>query len=330
MKTQYLLDTIDTHTAGEPTRILVGGLEWAARGEPVGEQMARFERTQDDVRKLLMQEPRGHENMFGAVPVEPAAPEADLGLFFLVHDGYGHMCGHAVMGVVTAFVESGRLDPNGSVTIETPAGLVEATPTVDDGRVETVTVESTPSFVHEDLVVDVAGVGSVRVDVVYSGIFFAMVDVTDLELSIEREHVSMLSDHGLAIRAAANDALDVHNPLTGTESRVLDTAFYEGRDGVDRMLTILADGSVDRSPCGTGTCARMTLLYDRDELALDESRRTESVIGTRFEGRLTEAESRDGTTVTTPAVTGSAYIVSKNTYLLDPTDPLTGFSLSGE
>jgi len=117
METEYLLDTIDTHTGGEPTRILSSGVGWSARGESVDEQMARFEREHDEVRELLMQEPRGHDDMFGAVPVEPAAEAADLGLFFLVHDGYGDMCGHAVIGAVTALVETGKLDPEGAVTI---------------------------------------------------------------------------------------------------------------------------------------------------------------------------------------------------------------------
>jgi len=326
METEYLLDTIDTHTAGEPTRILVGGVDLGGVGDPVDERMARFEREHDDVRKLLMQEPRGHDDMFGAVPVAPAEETADLGLFFLVHDGYGEMCGHAIIGVVTAFVETGRLS-EGPVVIETPVGSVRAHPHVADGRVEAVTVENTPSFVYDRLTVDPSRVGPVAVDVVYSGIFFAMVDVAEVDASLDRKSVDVLSRYGVAIREAVNDRLDVTHPLTGRDSRVLDTAFYEPRGSVDRILTVLSDGSVDRSPCGTGTCGRMTLLYDRGELALDQPHRTESVIGTEFEGRLTGVDRRDGLTVVTPEVTGSAYVVAKNTYLLDPDDPLTGFSV---
>jgi proline racemase len=327
MQTTHLITAIDTHTAGEPTRIVTDGLGWSSRNQTVREQTERFAAEHDWARRLLMQEPRGHSDMFGAIPVEPAA-DADLGLVFLTHDGVGEMCGHAIMGVVSAFIETGRLDPKSELRIETPVGISTVRPEMDGDRVDRVAVRSPPSFVYDHLTVDVGELGEIPVDVVYSGIFFAMVDVSDVGLEIERSNADALAEHGLALRAAVNDALDVVHPLTGDSRRVILTEFYQARDPVDRSFVVLADGSIDRSPCGTGTCAKMTLLHDRGELSVGDRYRTESVIGTRFDGRLLESEQRDGLTVTHPEVVGSAYITAKCTFTLDPNDPLTGFSLS--
>jgi len=328
MQSEHLITTLDTHTAGEPTRIVTDGLGWSSRDQTVAEQARRFATDYDWARKLLMEEPRGHTDMFGAVPVKPADPEADLGLIFLTHDGVGELCGHAIMGVVTAFVETGRLDPGEEISIETPVGVSTATAELAGDRVDEVAVRSPPSFVYDEVTVALDGLGEVRVDVVYAGIFFAMVDAGDLGLSLGREPVDELVQHGLDVRAAVNADLDVVHPLTGASREVILTEFYEPRDPVDGTLVVLADGSVDRSPCGTGTCAKMALLHHRGELGVGEPYRTEGPIGTQFEGRLLHTEQTDGYTVTRPEVAGSAYITAKNTFVLDPADPLTGFSLS--
>jgi proline racemase len=326
MRTDYLLDAIDTHTAGEPTRILTGGIDWHARGETVDEQMRRFEATHDDVRRMLMNEPRGHDNMFGAVTVEPADETADLGVFYVTPYGYGDMCGHANVGLVTAYVETGRLPATDTVRLETPVGVVETSPTVVDGRVERVTMENVESFVAGRETVDVEGVGSVTVDLVYSGIFFVMIDAAQLPVPLDREHVDELSTLALRIRDAVTDATDIVNPLTGEPARVVDTQLYE-RGDPETSLVVYPDGSVDRSPCGTGTCAKATLLHDRGELAVGEWMHNRSLLDTEFRGRVTETRERDGVRVTVPEVSGSAYVVAKHTFFRDPDDPLTGFQI---
>jgi proline racemase len=327
MKSDYLLDTIDTHTAGEPTRILTGGLDWHARGETVDEQMRRFEAEHDDVRRMLMNEPRGHDNMFGAIPVEPSDPEADLGVFYVTPYGYGDMCGHANMGLVTAFVETGRLPATDVIRIETPVGIVATSPQVADGRVERVAMENVESFVLDHRTVDVDELGPVSVDLVYSGIFFVMIDAAQLEPRLARENVDVLSEQAVRIRDAVTDAGPIVNPLTGEPARVVDTQLYERGDDEDTSLVVYPDGSVDRSPCGTGTCAKATLLYERGELAIDETLVNRSVLGTEFRGRIRGTDEHDGLRVTIPEVSGSAYVVAKNTLLLDPDDPLTGFTI---
>jgi proline racemase len=327
MKTDRLVDTIDTHTAGEPTRILTGGVDWHARGETVDEQMTRFEANHDDVRRMLMNEPRGHDNMFGAVPVEPSAPEADLGVFYITPYGYGDMCGHANVGLVTAFIETGRLHPTDTVRIETPVGMVETSPHVRNGRVERVAMENVESFVADELTVRVDGLGSVTVQLVYSGIFFIMIDVSQLEPALTRENVDVLAEQAVRIRDAVTAVTEIINPLTGEPARVIDTQLYERRDGAEISLVVYPDGSVDRSPCGTGTCAKATLLYERGELKVGETFTNRSVLDTAFRGRIVDTYERDGLRVTVPEVSGSAYVVAKNTFVRDPDDPITGFTL---
>jgi len=327
METSTLIDTLDTHTAGEPTRIVTGGLPHDPRGESVAAQRDRLEAERDWVRPFLMHEPRGHDDMFGAIPVEPAVEEADLGIVWLDHEGWPDMCGHGTIGVVTAFVETGRLEPAERITIETPAGLVTARPDINDGSVASVTMENVPSFVVGRRTVDVPGVGEIAVNVVYSGIFVAIVDVGQLGLAVESAHVDDLREAGLAIRAAVNDELDLTDPHTGDPGAVRITEFSEPTAEGYRNLVVLADGSLDRSPCGTGTCAKATLLHHEGDLEVGEPFVHESVIGTAFEGRVDRVESRAGSMVAIPAVSGSAHIIAKNTYVRDPADPLTGFAV---
>ncbi len=350
MQTNVLIETIDTHTAGEPTRIVTGGVGHdALRGDDVAERRDRFERSRDDIRRLLMCEPRGHDGMFGAVPVEPTAPEADLGLFFLDGGGYLEMCGHGTIGSITALIETGQLPPSPELVVETPAGLVRTWPTVSDGRVERVEFENVESFVYDSLTVDVprtdaaGGVGGgatsgrrgsgrgdtleVPVDVVSAGNVFALVDAGALGLVVEPEVVDELVDLGLSIRRAINEEWPIVDPFTGLRRRVSIVEFYDASVDPDRNLVVFGDGQVDRSPCGTGTCAKMTLLYENGDLGLEEPYRYESVIGTRFTGRLLGADRRDGHTVTRPVVGGEAYVTGRHTFLRDDRDDLGGFSL---
>ena len=333
MQTDVLVDTIDTHTAGEPTRILTSGFDrtWD-RGLSVAKKRDRFAEDQDHLRRLLMCEPRGHDDMFGAVTVEPLAAEADLGLFFMDGDGYLDMCGHGTMGVVTALIETGQLSPMSTVTFETPAGLVRAKPTVENGRVESVTVRNVTSYVYDSFTVPLEVDGesrSIPVDVVVAGNAFALVDADAVGLEIRPSNAATFVDLGLELRSRINARHEIVDPFTG-ESRSVDIAeFYDHRTEADRNVVVFGDGQIDRSPCGTGTCAKMTLLHEERKLEIEEPYPYESIIGTRFTGRLVDVEDRDGIAVTTPEVTGSASITGLHTFVRDQTDDLEGFSLTG-
>ncbi|MFB6090550.1 MAG: proline racemase family protein [Halobellus sp.] len=333
MQTDVLIEAVDTHTGGEPTRIVTGGLNTERfAGGSVEEQRDRFREEADDVRRLLMKEPRGHDDMYGAIPVPPAADAADIGVFFIDNGGYKDMCGHGTMGVVTALVETGQLDPDGAVTVETPAGLVTADPEISNGGgVERVTVEGITSYVLGSLTLsmDVAGDSvAVPVDVVYAGNVFAMVPASVFDLRVTPDNTDAFVDYGVEIRERVNESGNVEDPFSGEELVVDHTEFYEPGEEADRNIVVFSAGAVDRSPCGTGTCGKMTLLHSKNELAVDEPYRHESVIGTRFEGRLREAERRDGHTVTEAEIGGSAYIVAKHTFLHDPDDSIHSFDIS--
>lgn len=332
MQSDIAVETIDTHTAGEPTRIITSGIDRSRiQGDSVAEQRDRFAEHYDWLRELLMCEPRGHDDMFGAVVTVPGIEEADIGLFFMDGQGYLDMCGHGTMGVVTALIETGELEPAETIVVETPAGLVRAYPTITDGRVESVAVRNVRSYVYDDLELSLEfgdETHSVAVDVVVAGNVFALVDVDDVGLGVSTDHVDELVDLGLEIRRRVNDRLEMTDPLTGDRRRVSITEFYERGADADRNVVVFADGQVDRSPCGTGTCAKMTLLYANDGLEIGERYPYESVLGTRFVGRLIDVERRDGLAVTTPEVSGSAYITGRHTFLRDDRDELDGFSLS--
>ena len=333
MQTDVLIEAVDTHTGGEPTRIVTGGVNTDRfAGGSVEEQRDRFREEADDLRRLLMKEPRGHDDMYGAILVPPAADAADIGVFFVDNGGYKDLCGHGTMGVVTALVETGYLDPDGAVTVETPAGLVTADPEISDaGRVEHVTVENISAYVLDSvtLQMDIDGESvTVPVDVVYAGNVFAMVPAAVFGLHVAPDNTDAFVDYGVEIRERVNEASEFEDPFSGEELVVDHTEFYEPDAEADRNIVVFSAGAVDRSPCGTGTCGKMTLLHTKGELAVDEPYHHESVIGTRFEGRLREVEHREGYTVANAEISGSAYIVAKHTFLLDPADSVHSFDIS--
>lgn len=328
MRSTHTVETIETHTAGEPTRIAVDGMPVADDSSSVAKKRDRFAAEHDDVRTLLLKEPRGHRNMFGAVLVEPGDSRADCGLFFMDTEGYLDMCGHGTIGAVTALIETGTIayeSGDGPIVVETPSGLVTTDPDVADGSVESVTIRNVYTSYDDEVTVDVDGLGSVPVDIVYAGNFFALVDADEVGLDVDRDAVETLIEHGLAVRRRVNEEASISHPRTGEPDRVDLTEFYRSRDDPDRNVTVFGSGQFDRSPCGTGTCAKMTLLYETGKLEMDEPYVHESVIGTRFEGRLIGTERVDGVELHSTSVTGSAYITGRSTYLKDPADPVHGF-----
>lgn len=328
METGPTFSTVDTHTAGEPTRIITDGLVFAPGEKTTTEYREEFRANYAWVRELLIKEPRGHDDMFGAVPVSTSTPEADLGLFFITNDGYLDMCGHATIGVITAFIELGRLPARDTIIVETPAGLVETRPEVRDGAVKSVEIQNVESFFFDTCEVTVGEDQAVEVDVVYSGNFFAMVDVAPLGLTIEKADANRLIELGLEIRRRVNEEVDVTHPFSGKPMEVALTEFYEHDHEYDRNFTVFGEGTVDRSPCGSGTCAKMTLLQYHGELDVGERYHIRSVIATEFDGEIESVEDRDGYAVVRPSIRGSAYIISRNQYSLDPDDPIIGFSIA--
>jgi len=324
---------VDSHTEGMPTRVVTGGLG-PIPGASMLERKLHFEARMDDLRLLLMREPRGHGAMSGAILQPALRDDADWGVLFIEVSGCLPMCGHGTIGVATVLVETGMVavrEPETVVRLDTPAGLVEARVAVRDGRARSVTLRNVPSFLHaRDATVDVPGLGRVRYDMAFGGNFYALLPAADAGLEVDPAQSQALIDRGQAIIAAI-DAAD--RPVHPEDPRIAGcrhVVFHApGRDGADaRATTSIHPGWLDRSPCGTGTSARMAQLHARGELAAGASFVNESVIGTRFTGRIAEETTVGGRPAIVPEITGRAWITAMGQYLLDAEDPFpAGFSL---
>jgi len=314
--------------------VVVGGFPFVP-GDSMAEKMAYLRCELDHLRRMLMLEPRGHADMFGCVLLPPANPEADIGAVFMEGDGYLDMCGHGSIGAVTVALETGLVEleePFTEVLLDTPAGLVRAGARVEWGAVTDVTVRNVPSFLYrEGVEVRPEGCDPVRVDVAFGGNFFALVKAADLGVRLEPGEAARIVEAGMRLKRAVNEAVSVRHPTVPhiRSIELVEISDEEGPGGgPPRNAVVFGDGQVDRSPCGTGTCARMAVLHARGMLAPGEEFVHESILGTRFEGRIVE-ETRVGPyDAVTVEITGRAYLTGLNQFLVDPRDPLGwGFRL---
>ncbi len=290
-----IVSTIDSHTAGEPTRLVVSGLP-PLRGATMAEKMIYARNELDGLHGLLMLEPRGRQDMYGALLTTPSDPGADFGLIFMNTQQYTTMCGHAVIGAATTVLETGMVqavEPETTVVFDTPVGLVHTRARIKEGRVLEVSFNNMPVFAYQlDARLSVPGLGELPVDIVYSGGFFALVEAERIGLELVPANARALADLGTRLRHAANAQLSVQHPDLSFVSTV-DAIEFHGpaerqADGAlrARNAAIFGERTIDRSPCGTGTCARMAVLHARGELKVGQRFVSESIIGTRFIGQI--------------------------------------------
>ncbi|MDA9503958.1 proline racemase [Bradyrhizobium sp. CCBAU 11386] len=316
MRTSRIFTVIDSHTAGHPTRTIMAGIP-PLRGQSVREQRDDFRNNHDGLRTLLLHEPRGHAAMAAAVPVP--SREADQGLFFIFSYVYADMCGHATIGYIASLAAIGAL-PNGfeqnGMSIETPAGIVHVTGAFESGRLTSVLLRNVPSFVFaSDVVSEVEGIGRVTCDVAYSGITYALVDAEQVDLPFDIDHANGWCRAGMAIK----QALNARSGVTQVDS----VLFHHSIEGGARHLVILAGNKFDRSPCGTGTSARLAQLHARGQLAVGASYRAENILGVPFTAKVAElARGKDGQAAVIPEVRGMAHISAFSTLVLEADDPL--------
>jgi proline racemase len=332
-----VLTTLDMHAAGEPLRIVIGGYP-ELPGATMLERRRYARERHDDLRRALMWEPRGHADMYGCVLTPPVSPEADFGVLFLHNEGYSTMCGHGVIALVTALVETGAFPsraPTTPVNLDTPAGLVRALAHLDaSGRVERVSFRNVPSFVYAgDLEIDVAPHGKMTVDVVYGGAFYAYLDAAQVGLVITPEQTRELVAAGEAIKRAVNATLAIRHPeaedlgfLYGT----ILTGPPEDPAHTTRNVCVFAKAEVDRSPTGTGVSGHVALLAARGALREGEEIMVESILGAEsvFAGRIADRRQVGLYAAVTPEVSGTAFITGRHEFILDPRDTLgAGFLL---
>jgi len=317
-----------------PTRVITGGVG-RIPGATMLERKEHFERELDDLRLLLMREPRGHGAMSGAILQPPARKDADWGVVFIEVSGCLPMCGHGTIGVATVLVETGMVrvtEPETVIRLDVPAGLVEARVAVRDGRAESVTLRNVPSFLERrDARVTVDGLGEVTYDMAYGGNFYAIVEAASLGLTVEPASAGALIARGAQIMGAieASGARPVHpedERIAGCRHVIFEAPGAAGADA--RGATSIHPGWLDRSPCGTGTSARLAQLHARGTLEVGEPWVHESIIGSRFTGRIAEATAVAGRPAVIPEITGRAWVTGMAQYLLDPADPFpSGFAL---
>lgn len=337
MRIAKTIETIDTHTMGQPTRIIKGGVI-NIPGATMAEKKQYLSDHKDDIRRTLMHEPRGHKDMFGAIYTRPCHPEAHFGVIFMDSGGYLNMCGHGTIGAVTASIATGATAVTGEynkVNIDTPAGLIKTVARVRDDIVEEVSVLNIPSFLYkQDVDVRVKGLGRIKLDIAFGGSFFALVDVTEVDSIIKPENVNHLIRIGMEIKESVNRQVEIRHPEM-TYIKTCDLVkFYGAPDDPTaryKGTVVFGDGQVDRSPCGTGVSAKLAALHAKGMLGVDETIVNESIIGTLFKGRITETCKVGVYDAVIPEITGSAFITGFNTFVFDNRDPVKGgFVLGGE
>ena len=326
MRFERVVSTIDAHAAGEPLRIVTAGVPPLAGATVLDRRRVMLEQ-HDQLRRLLLWEPRGHADMYGAILTQAVTPEADLGVLFLTNEGYSSMCGHGIIALTTALLESAwlpRSEPDRVVTYDTPAGLVRARAEVRGDRVAAVSFRNVPSFRFADGVEVETSAGRVRVDVAFGGAFYALVDAADLGLEVRRERTPELVGLGMEVKRAIDATLDVRHPeepeLAGIYGTIL-SGPPALPDSHGRNITVYAEAAVDRSPCGTGTSAKLANLHAAGGLGVDEPYVHESVIDTRFTGRVVE-ETRVGPyPAVITEITGQGFVTGFHQFVVDPEDP---------
>ncbi|QIM18196.1 proline racemase family protein [Leucobacter coleopterorum] len=335
MRTSRVFHAVDSHTEGMPTRVITGGVG-VFPGDSMAERRTWFMENSDEIRQLLMFEPRGHASMSGAILQPPTRPDADWGVLYIEVSGCLPMCGHGTIGVATVLIETGMVEvtePVTTIRLDTPAGLVVAEVAVRDGHAERVTIVNVPSFAERlDAQVDVPGFGKVDYDLAFGGNFYAIVELEKLgiEWREDRSNKEELLQAGHSIMDAINTADEPVHPER-PDIRGCHHVYLQAPGSTpehSRHAMAIYPGWFDRSPCGTGTSARMAQLHARGALPLDTDFVNESYIGSRFTGRLTAKTEVAGKPAVIPTITGRAWVTGTAQYFLDPTDPFPkGFLL---
>jgi proline racemase len=337
--------TVDYHTGGEPFRIVTGGVR-PLEGRTVLERRRFARQVLDRVRHLLIDEPRGHADMYGCFVTEPDDAAADLGVVFFHNEGYSTACGHGTIALVTWAIESGRIParaPEEEILVDVPSGRLACLARMDpDGvHVASVRFRNVPSFVLAADVPVGTSLGEVRCAVSYGGAFYASVDVGGLGLDVSPASLPALIALQRELRPALDAALDVVHPeepelrsiygvIYWQEEPTSDADQAEGVTLTQRNVTVFANGEVDRSPCGSGTSARLALLAANGRLGPGGrgTLRHLSVVGSRFLGKVVAETEVAGRPAVVTTVEGSAYLTGRHDFTLDPRDPLgTGFLL---
>lgn len=335
MKLSNLISFVDTHAAGCPIRIITGGMP-VLRGQTMLEKMNDMEKHYDHIRTITMCEPRGHRNMVGVVLTEPTRKDADIGLFYIDPRGYAPMCGAGSIALTKALVELGYVpmaEPVTEVRMETPSGIVCGFAKVKNGQVIDATFRNVESFVYRTGLTTVWRGKFVSFDVIYGGNFFVSLPLGQFGLDLTPENSNEIAELGMGLLQQINQEIKVVHPIYPGITFLNDLQFtapsYEENGmTIYRNTVIFGAKQVDRSPCGTGSCARMALLYRNGELKLHQPFIHESIIGSRFKGEVDSVREENGISYVSCLLGGETHIVTSGSFMVDGDDSMAnGFLL---
>lgn len=334
MKVKRFISAVDSHTEGQPARVVIGGAPFIP-GDTFMEKWLWSKKNLDMLRRWLMFEPHGHSNMSGTILTAPCTPGTDFGVIFIEVSGSWPMCGHGTIATATVAVEMGivpKVEPYTYINLDTAAGVVKVKVEVKDGTAKSVELRNIPSFLYKrDLMIQVPELGPVMLDIAYGGNFYAIVEADQLGLKIEPESAGDVVRLGNMIRDAVGQQVEVIHP-TKPEIRnvgmVRFVADSETPSVTRKNAVFFSDEGIDRSPCGTGTSAEMAMRYGKGLQKLNEEFVSESIIGSKFFGKLVEETKLGDFTAVIPTIRGSAHILGFQNYFLDEDDPFqVGFYL---
>lgn len=325
---------VDSHAGGEPFRVVIGGLP-DIPGDTILARRRFAQENLDDLRKLVMWEPRGHADMYGGWIGTPIRPDSDLSVLFVHNEGFSTMCGHGIIALTKVVLDTGILATTGertTIRIDTPAGQIVSTGISGDGSVDRVLFRNVPSFVDSlDNIIDVPGIGTVSYDLAFGGAYYAYVEAVSVGLRWPRPDQAQLVGIGRLLKKSILERSVISHP-EHADLGFLYGVIFTGPP-VDpandlRNVCVFADGEIDRSPTGTGVSGRIAIESARGQMATGDSLKIESIVGSAFTGLLSSEQEYAGRDAIIPEITGTAHITAVSTFLVDPTDPIIpGFLL---
>ena len=334
MRLSRMITAVDAHAGGAVERVVIGGVP-PIPGRTMLDKMMYGSGNLEDLRKFLVKEPRGHRAMFAAIVTEPTLQGAHAGILYLGQGEWDSMCGHGTIGTCTVLVEVGLVEacePQTEVILDTPAGVVRAKVAVKDGKAKSVTFQNVPAFLYRsDVDVDVPTLGKVQVDIAYGGVFYSILPAERVGLVATPEHAREVIACGQQIRDAVNEQIEIRHPeqpdICGAWL-VLFSTEATNPEATLKGAVVFSPGDVDRSACGTGTCAKMAELHAKGQLGLNQDFVHESIMGSIFTGRLIEETTVGPYPAVVPTIRGSAHVTAIHQFVLDPDDPFpAGFYL---
>ncbi len=322
------IQTIETHTAGEPTRIIMGGV-LNIKGKTINEKRNYLFNNMGGFRKFLCNEPRGHAGMAGALVMESNRDDADFAVIFFTRMACDHMCGHGTIGVACALIETGMLEikePITNITLETPGGIIKVKVIIKKGKIEEVSFIGLPSFLYkENFLINIPKFGKIKGDIAFGGLWYFYVNSDDIGISVTPNNINKLTELALAIKYDFNKNYDLPHPTNNNVINKLSGVSFVGSpiknsNANQNNVVIVGNGFFDRSPCGTGTCGRMAVLFGKNNLSIGENFYNESITGGIFRGKIIKTVQLKKYKAIIPEIAGRAYITGFSNFILDKED----------